>query len=619
MKVSVQRIGRVVIGCVLLLCGVIFVSEIPALAQSHNVAIVGGTTLDTSVPCTGYGPEANNMGRTLGGCLPVVGPASEIGAFAFSAFAPAAVSAAALAPFDTIVLNVASTAMACNTATLTAQQKTDIINFVGAGKKLIIFDSECPPQDYSWLPFPFTTANPGAMGANGTLTVLQNDTMVSNNPADPNYVDAAHLGTQTDAVGDMNVMTTLDANWCVDMSGTNAIRVTGPVHTYGKFPVQTDKGLIIYNGLDQNYQGFGIGDAALRRIWLFELRQPVNPSNLPCGFTVVGITLTPPTSSNPTGGSHTVVAKLSDLLGNPRVDVAVTFSITAGPNAGRSGVCNPASCTTNSAGEVSFTYTDQANVVGTDTIEASFLNQGVLVRSQPATKAWVNPPPIAICANRYAPAGPSCTATAWVDNGSWDPDFETIYRTQTPPGPYPLGTTNVTLLVEDAHGSSSCTATVTVADESAPTVKTGTALSLLWPPDHNLINVGLQVTRSDNCTANTALSVVVYANEDDELPTADGNFSPDAITTNSTVLLRSERGGSGIGRVYLISVSAKDAAGNTGVACATVVVPQSRSAANLQSIGAAASAAQTYCSTHAGAAPAGYFVVGDGPVIGPKQ
>jgi hypothetical protein len=75
-----------------------------------------------------------------------------------------------------------------------------------------------------------------------------------------------------------------------------------------------------------------------------------------------------------------------------------------------------------------------------------------------------NVAPTAICQNVTVSADPSCTANASIDNGSFDPDSgDTITLTQTPPGPYPLGTTSVTLTVTDNHGASSqCTGTVTV-------------------------------------------------------------------------------------------------------------------------------------------------------------
>ncbi len=359
----------------------------PHAGQSENVVIVGGTTLDTG-NCAGSGSQANNMGYTYGGCLPVNGSAGELGDFKFSAMAPSAVSAVSLSSYDTIVLNMASSSIACNPNSLSDQSKADIIAAVGTGKKLIIFDSECTAPgggglDYSWLPYPFTTANPGAMGASGTLTIVEENTLSTSNPADTHYIDAVHLGSYTDAIGDMNVMTTYNPNWCLDMSGTNALQVSGPVHTYAKYPSGTDEGLIIYNGMDQDEQGYNINDPQLRKVWLQELQQPFNPSSLPCGFTVVGITLSPLTATNDVGTSHTVTAKVTDVLGNPISGMLVTFSVISGPNAGATGTG-----TTDANGEATFTYSDTGGA-GTDTIEASFVNQQQqTVVSNQVTKIW---------------------------------------------------------------------------------------------------------------------------------------------------------------------------------------------------------------------------------------
>jgi hypothetical protein len=359
----------------------------PHPGQSVNVVIIGGSTLDLSDPCAGMSPtDANVMFWTGGGCLPVTGPAGELGDFIFTPMDQAAVSAASLAPFDTAVLNMATSAMACNSATLSPAQQADLVAFVGGGKKLIIFDSECSPGlDYSWLPYPFTTNNPGAMGAPGTLTIVEENTLSSNNPADPHFIDAVDLSVNTDAVGDMNVMTTLDPNWCLDMSGTNYNNVTGPVHTYAKFPLLTDAGLIIYNGLDQDYQW--AGNPNLRKIWVQELQQPFNPSMLPCGYSPLGIRLEPETASNAIGTEHTVTATLADLLGQPVEGIDVTFEVLSGPNAGETGMD-----TSDINGEATFTYAGDGGL-GVDTIEACFTDQaGQEICSNIVEKEWIRPP-----------------------------------------------------------------------------------------------------------------------------------------------------------------------------------------------------------------------------------
>lgn len=414
----------------------------PHIGQSVNVVIIGGTTLDTSVPCplVGAGSEANVMGATGGGCLPVPspGPVGELGDFTFTPMDPPAVSTTSLAAYDTAVLNVASSAMACDTNTLTAGQQADLVSFVAAGKKLIIYDSECwpVPQRYNWLPFRFETSNPGAVGKQGTLTIVE-DNLLSTLKDDPNCtggdvhcIDVARLGPYTDAVGDMNVMTTHDANWCVDMSGTNYLNVTGPVHTYAKYPTGTDTGLIIYNGLDQNFQIYG--DPDLRKIWVQELQQPFYPSNLPCGVTVVGITISPLADSNEVGENHTVTATLTDLLANPVPGILVSFEVTSGPNAGEvsdpnSGECAANNdCTSDANGQVSWTYTGSGGS-GTDQIKACFIDQQSQEQcSQVATKEWTIP---------TTPTPPPPTPTP-------------------PPGPPGIGGTTE-LLVDGADGPQS--------------------------------------------------------------------------------------------------------------------------------------------------------------------
>jgi len=190
--------------------------------------------------------------------------------------------------------------------------------------------------------------------------------------------------------------------------------------------------------------------------------------------------------------------------------------------------------------------------------------------------------------------------------------------------PYPIGTTTITWTATDAHGNTSATSatqTVTVIDMQLPSVSPITlAIASLGPPSHDLVNVGLAGgSFSDNCPGSTR-QVLVFGNEDDETDVGDGNFSPDARDINiGTLRLRSERIGGGNGRVYLIVVKVTDAVGNTSFVSTTVVVPKSNSKADVASINNQAAAALAYALSHNGAPPAGYFVIGDGPVIGPKQ
>ena len=181
---------------------------------------------------------------------------------------------------------------------------------------------------------------------------------------------------------------------------------------------------------------------------------------------------------------------------------------------------------------------------------------------------------------------------------------------------FPTGTTTV---VCSSESGQSCSFNVTVNDAAPPVVTLSATTTLLWPPNHNMINVGLVATAVDTCDPHPPIAVAVYGDEDDELQTGDGNFSPDALrAAPGTLQLRAERQGNSDGRVYLIIGTATDASSNRGFGCATVVVPHSQSKADVLSVLAQAAAARAYCAS-TGMPPPAYVVVGDGPVIGPKQ
>ncbi len=83
-----------------------------------------------------------------------------------------------------------------------------------------------------------------------------------------------------------------------------------------------------------------------------------------------------------------------------------------------------------------------------------------------------NQDPVANCRDVTVSADANCSGSASaadVNAGSYDPDGDALTYTLSPAGPYALGTTNVTLTVDDGNGgSSSCSATITVIDDTAP-------------------------------------------------------------------------------------------------------------------------------------------------------
>jgi hypothetical protein len=183
-----------------------------------------------------------------------------------------------------------------------------------------------------------------------------------------------------------------------------------------------------------------------------------------------------------------------------------------------------------------------------------------------------------------------------------------------------LGTQTYVLRVIDALAQADEDATdVTVVDTTPPELSCSVAAPVLEMVNHNFHSVGLASRARDACEGELPVLVSVFADEDDEAQTGDGNFSPDGKNIAvGTLSLRGERQGDGDGRVYLILVEASDSSGNRGINCCTVVVPHSRAQSAGQSVAAQAAAAQAFCLANEGMAPAGYFAIGDGPVIGPN-
>jgi DNA/RNA endonuclease G (NUC1) len=186
-----------------------------------------------------------------------------------------------------------------------------------------------------------------------------------------------------------------------------------------------------------------------------------------------------------------------------------------------------------------------------------------------------------------------------------------------------FGTDNFTYTANDGHGGTD-TATVNITINNvndAPVLTSSVAVSLIASTNSNLINVGLTASATDQEGETVTIQVAVFGDEDDQSATMPGVVhSPDAkdIAPN-TLRLRGERVEANDGRVYLIVVTATDTSGGVSRNYHTVVVPKNNKPASVMSINNQAAAAIAYAQSHGGAPPVGYFVIGDGPIIGPKQ
>ena len=235
-----------------------------------------------------------------------------------------------------------------------------------------------------------------------------------------------------------------------------------------------------------------------------------------------------------------------------------------------------------------------------------------------------------------------------------------------------LGTWPISVTVRDQAGNvatgSSTISVLPAPTNQPPVVICSVGVGTLWPPNHDLVNVGFTAT-SQNIS--DPLTVVVYSNEPDTTTFSsddqkdkdkdkdkdsekekdknkdndkdkdadkdkdkqkdkdDGkdagddsgkNFSPDAKNIGTSGLrLRRELDGQNLnGRVYLIVVTGVNSIGQSASCASTVGVPHDQSPASLAALAANTTAAVRYFTIN-GTPPPGFVVVGTGPVIGPKQ
>jgi len=201
-------------------------------------------------------------------------------------------------------------------------------------------------------------------------------------------------------------------------------------------------------------------------------------------------------------------------------------------------------------------------------------------RRDPVTGALVafdNSPPVAVCGDVVVCAdAETCLADASVDAGSLDPDDETALLFQDPPGPYQLGTHSVTLTAEDPDGEAdTCTATITVNDCTGPAIAgVTTDPEMLWPPNHKMRRVKIDVGAVDACGAEYDCAVTAVRSSDAQsgLDETDEPFDYEILGPD-TVELRAERFGDGDGRRYTITVECIDGGGQTSHGETNVLVP----------------------------------------------
>ncbi len=147
-------------------------------------------------------------------------------------------------------------------------------------------------------------------------------------------------------------------------------------------------------------------------------------------------------------------------------------------------------------------------------------------------------------------------------------------------GEYPLGNSSVRFSVTDSSGNiATCASEIRVQDTVPPALEVTPSSSILWPPNHRLVDLNALVTAIDACSSpSVVLSSIESSEPDDGAGPGDGNTAGDIQmadqgTADFDFQLRAERDGSASGRTYAITYIAVDTSGNSSVAQTTVTVP----------------------------------------------
>jgi hypothetical protein len=211
----------------------------------------------------------------------------------------------------------------------------------------------------------------------------------------------------------------------------------------------------------------------------------------------------------------------------------------------------------------------------------------------PATTATVTPPPngngwnqaavsVALEATDLA-SGLNDTPAGWVDQLQYSladaqPGAETVVPGHSASfGVAPEGVTKVSYFATDAAGNEETVRTLDVKIDGKPPVLSGLPSSdcTLWPPNHELRPVAV-LRASDAVSGIAPGSFTVDTTSNETLDPSDVAVTEDG-DGGLVVALRAERsGGNKSGRVYHLTVTAQDLAGNEVTGTADCIVPHDK-------------------------------------------
>ena len=262
---------------------------------------------------------------------------------------------------DTVVLE-----QVCDIKTsVRADVKQALVAWVANGNKLIISDADsCGPgnvPDYSFLPYPFATSNPGGRAAASALQVLEQNFLVSPDSHDPAFFDETSWrlkqnGNGSNDFGDSNTVVQYDDHWCGALFGTNAIGGSGFVMAYTHY----GRGVIIYDGIDRDQNA----NLAYHQYAARQLLLPFRPDPLPCTLRLAPFAITTDVSlvHRETGAGQTVTYPLTVIGAKPGFAGTVALSIVSAQGAAINGHVDPVSVSLGKTVPATLTVTAPASM-----------------------------------------------------------------------------------------------------------------------------------------------------------------------------------------------------------------------------------------------------------------
>ncbi len=241
---------------------------------------------------------------------------------------------------DTVVLE-----QVCDIKTsMSAGVKQALVAWVADGNKLIVSDSDqCGPgnvPDYSFLPYPFATSNPGARASASALQVLEQNFLVSPDSHDPAFFDEASWrlkknGNGSNDFGDSNTVVQFDDHWCGALFGTNAIGGSGFVMAYAHY----GRGVILYDGIDRDQNA----NLAYHQYAARQLLLPFRPDPLPCTLRLAPFAITTDVSlvHREVSAGQTITYPLTVIGARPDFSGTVALSLVPPTGSGVTGHVDP--------------------------------------------------------------------------------------------------------------------------------------------------------------------------------------------------------------------------------------------------------------------------------------